>query len=127
MNKLRRWLDNLDNDELVNFYKAYVSDTDIFYMKEIGSVLGNEEPWDIAKLVFASENFNPHQRYFWFDMSGKLKSSDNLSGSPINLDTLEKCILNHFYPAELQGGDEIINSIKQEGEQINEDKDEQGE
>ncbi len=78
--RLIRVLEDLDSDELVKIHNEYCEkcnypDDEIFNMDDFEEIIGNPSYMTLAQMIYCG-NFNPNEKYWWYDSYGNIKSAD---------------------------------------------------
>lgn len=78
--RLIQALEELDTAELVAVHNEYCKacnypDDEIFFMDDFEELIGSPSYMTLALMIHCG-NFNPNDKYWWFDGCGNLKSAD---------------------------------------------------
>ena len=115
--KLVDYINSLDDDEMVALHNAYccaIGDEDscIYSTHDLDEVLEGRTPTDILCMEFYG-NFNPRDRFFWFNGYGNLESTGYAVDAPIFASDIADYILS----AEDSRGNDEIKEILDEDEE----------
>lgn len=97
------FLEERDDDYIVSLWNIYCEqdyreDDRIYEMDEFNEILSSMNPIDIACRAYYGEDFNPSDKWFWFNAYGNLESFDYVSeysNTPIYYDDLIQWIIEN--------------------------------
>ena len=118
--KLVEYIDSMNNDELIELHNSYCEsvgyeDDRIYGMWDLDELLEGRTPTDILCMGFYGD-FNPRDRFFWFNGYGNLESTGYAVDAPI----FASDIANYILSAEDSLGNDKIKEILDEEDEDNE-------
>lgn len=110
-------IENLSTSDLVEVYNEYAEENNYEIMEDMDDFddrLYGVEPHDLVKKVFYGE-FNPNDKYFWFDGYENLHSASRLKDMPVMTNELVDFVLDKMdsvdFPSEIE---EVIDEYNDE-------------
>lgn len=121
-------IENLSLRELVEVYNLYAEENNYEIIEDMDNFddrLYGVEPMELVKKVFYGE-FNPNDKYFWFDGYENLHSASRLEDMPVMVNELVDFVIDKMdtedFPSDIE---EIISEYNDELTDELEDEDEE--
>ncbi len=119
-------LEDMTVAEQVEIHNRYCEecnypDDQIYTMDEFEEIIGNPSYMTLAQMIYYG-NFNPNEKYWWFDSYGNLKSSDDPCGdNQIYMSDIANAMLRDDSG---YGNDDIQEIIDEDDEDEDDEEDE---
>lgn len=131
MEKLKAHIEELYDDQVVRLWNEYVAldkryDDEIFPMDDFDEIIGEIQPFDLARLICYGE-FSPCHEYFWYNGYGNLESSDRPKESPFCMEDMIKYIVENDEDLDDEGIREILDDAENSDDDDDDDDDEEEE
>ena len=121
-------IENLSLRELVEVYNLYAEENNYEIMEDMDDFddrLYGVEPMELVKKVFYGE-FNPNDKYFWFDSYENLHSASRLEDMPVMVNELVDFVIDKMdtedFPSDIEEiiseyNDELTDELENEDEE----------
>lgn len=115
----------MDTADLVSLHNAYCDisnnmDDYIYSMDEFDEIVGNMQPWEVARCCYYGHEFCPAHAYFWFNGYANLESSDYFpcKHGPIYLEDIAAYIDREEDTLENDEIQDILDEMEEEEEDV---------